>query len=91
MRAVLEFNRITVLHILGASEYNSTDLLEFICDRLHEGLATKLHYFTFDEGPVYEVLRNPVRVLRRRNPIGYIEGTWLLTENMLSWVTESLR
>jgi hypothetical protein len=87
LRAALGYRRIKVLHILGASNYDSRNILDFICDRLHEGSATELHYITLDEGPVYEVLRNPVRVLPRKNPIGYIEGTWILTERMFSWVS----
>lgn len=97
MCTLLSCPKIAVLHLLRVAKYVAADgskvgddqrLLDFVLGFLRKGMAKHLRYIAFDDGPVYEILRRPVRALRKRTMIGYIEGTSLLEEKMFSWVKE---
>jgi hypothetical protein len=89
IQSALKSPQIRLLHIdthIRAEKQVESSPEEYVLQSLHDGLAKHLKYFIFDDGPLYKVLRHPLRVIRERLPIGYIHDTFLFQEKVFGWV-----
>jgi hypothetical protein len=84
----LKSSQIRLLHIkLGVYKEGSEIVLQqFLLQVLHEGLAKNLKYFKFDDGPLFKVLREPIRLIKETLPAGYIHDTFLFSEKAFGWI-----
>jgi hypothetical protein len=61
-----------------------------VSDCASKQVQPHLEYVAFDEGPVYAILRSPLRLRVRSNLIGHIRDTVIFREKMFDWVSTYL-
>ena len=59
-----------------------------LSDCLLRGMGLSLQYVAFDEGPVYKVVRNPLRWRRLRKNIGLVRDTTLFRDRVFEWLDD---
>ncbi|KAJ5267880.1 hypothetical protein N7478_010688 [Penicillium angulare] len=88
IQAMLGFPQIRILYvdlIENSTEERFIDLERYLLHLLQKGMAKNLKYFMFDDGPLFKVLRKPLRVSKEALPIGFIHNTFLFGEGVFGW------
>lgn len=68
-----------------STDGSSIGLEGYLLHLLQNGMAKNLKYFMFDDGPLFKVLRKPLRVSKETLPIGFIHDTFLFRERVFEW------
>ncbi|KAJ5185882.1 hypothetical protein N7491_006248 [Penicillium cf. griseofulvum] len=71
--------------VQNSTEGSYVGLERYLLHLMQKGMARNLKYFMFDDGPLFKVLRKPLRVSKEILPVGFIHDTFLFRERVFEW------